>query len=219
MSKFESVVLALEAQERKYGHFRDRIALQLSDPDLALEGIHCVHSTKSRRKTKDSIVGKCERKGEKGTLVTPDNCFDEIEDFYGLRVLHLHFDQIVKIHEMIINLSKKGEWTLGEPPKAYTWDREAEVLFGELGFDVQFKESFYTSVHYILRASDESPVRCEVQVRTLFEEVWGEIDHWTNYPAGSASDSVKEQLVVLSKLVATGSRLAVAIARSHRSKR
>jgi Region found in RelA / SpoT proteins len=54
-------------------------------------------------------------------------------------------------------------------------------------------------------------VGCEIQVRTLFEEVWGEIDHALNYPQPTTSLPCKEQLRVLAKLASTGTRLADAI--------
>jgi ppGpp synthetase/RelA/SpoT-type nucleotidyltranferase len=37
------------------------------------------------------------------------------------------------------------------------------------------------SVHYVL-AWGRNVKTCEIQVRTLSEEVWGEIDHSINYP-------------------------------------
>ena len=42
---------------------------------------------------------------------------------------------------------------------------------------------------------------CEIQVRTLFEEIWGEIDHTINYPHSTESIACKEQLKVLTKLI------------------
>ncbi len=58
-------------------------------------------------------------------------------------------------------------------------------------------------------------VCCEIQVRTLFEEIWGEIDHAINYPHSTESIACKEQLKVMTKLVSTGTRLADSIFRSH----
>jgi hypothetical protein len=40
----------------------------------------------------------------------------------------------------------------------------------------------YTSVHYIIGSGSQTPLTCEIQVRTLMEEVWGEVDHKINYP-------------------------------------
>ena len=79
------------------------------------------------------------------------------------------------------------------------------------------KESFYTSIHYVVRPRPDSEVRCEIQVRTLFEEIWAEIDHQLNYPAQTTSLACLEQLRVLARLVGAGSRLADAIYRTHRS--
>ena len=61
----------------------------------------------------------------------------------------------------------------------------------------------------------QNNIVCEIQVRTLFEEIWGEIDHTINYPKKTDSVACGEQLRVLAKLVSTGTRLADSIFRSH----
>ena len=33
----------------------------------------------------------------------------------------------------------------------------------------------YTSVHYVIGSASRTTVTCEIQVRTLMEEVWGEV--------------------------------------------
>lgn len=100
---------------------------------------------------------------------------------------------------------------LFEPPKAYTWDPEYSKLFDRLGVTPQLRESFYTSVHYVFKPRVDSDITCEVQVRTLFEEVWGEIDHTFNYPVTSDSRVIQEQLKVLARVVGAGTRLSDSI--------
>jgi ppGpp synthetase/RelA/SpoT-type nucleotidyltranferase len=112
-----------------------------------------------------------------------------------------------------------GDWVLAEKPKAYTWDPESRDFFSGLELEVLVKESFYTSVHYVVKPRVDSDLSCEIQVRTLFEEVWGEIDHQLNYPVESKSIACKEQLRVLARLVGAGSRLADAIFRIHESEK
>jgi ppGpp synthetase/RelA/SpoT-type nucleotidyltranferase len=56
---------------------------------------------------------------------------------------------------------------------------------------------------------------CEIQVRTLFEEIWGEVDHQINYPFPSKSIACREQIKVLSKIVGAGSRLLDSLQRVH----
>ena len=101
-----------------------------------------------------------------------------------------------------------------EPPKAYTWDPEAQGFFASMGLEVQVKDSFYTSVHYLVRPRADSPHCCEIQVRTLFEEIWGEVDHTLNYPNPTDNVACREQLRVLTKVVGAGSRLVDAIFRT-----
>ncbi|MGH8593991.1 MAG: hypothetical protein ACREV3_09075 [Gammaproteobacteria bacterium] len=43
------------------------------------------------------------------------------------------------------------DWYLPEAPQAYTWDPESKKFFEDAGVSVQVKESFYTSVHYLVR--------------------------------------------------------------------
>ena len=61
----------------------------------------------------------------------------------------------------------------------------------------------------------KSDVTCEIQVRTLFEEIWGEIDYTINYPHATNSIACKEQIRVLAKLVSAGTRLADSIFRTY----
>lgn len=211
---FEDVIQALERNERAYEYFCKRIVSLLeANPDLEIGGLNCVHSVKYRKKSKNSIKDKCKRKNDRSIIVDPENCFDQIEDYYGVRLLHIHLDQIREIHKFLTEKADKGEFCFGEPPKAYTWDPEFESILRELGFQVEFKDSYYTSVHYIIKASNDSPIRCELQVRTLFEETWGELDHWMNYPQKTSNMALREQLLVLSRVVTAGSRLAVSIHR------
>jgi len=66
------------------------------------------------------------------------------------------------------------DWALLEDPKAFTWEPESEEFYAELGIETEIKDSYYTSVHYLVKPNnDKSAVSCEIQVRTLFEEIWG----------------------------------------------
>lgn len=176
-----------------------------------------IHSVKTRFKDPDHLTDKLNRKLKNGITVTKDNLFKEITDLIGVRVLHLYLDQFEKIHNAIMKQVDDGEWCFHEPPKAYTWDPESEIIFNKLAIKTERKDSFYTSVHYVIKPNNkENTICCEIQVRTLFEEIWGEIDHSINYPYPTHSIACKEQIRVLSKLVSTGTRLADSIFRSYK---
>lgn len=188
-----------------------------SNPELNTGVPTVIHSIKSRLKDEDHLSEKILRKRKNGTVVTKENIFKEINDLAGIRILHLYQDQFIAIHKFINGKIKSKSWRLLEKPIAYTWDPESVEFYKKFGIKTSIKPSFYTSVHYLIApANDENGICCEVQIRTLFEEIWGEIDHSMNYPTPSDQLASIEQLRVLSKLVSTGSRLADSIFKVHR---
>ncbi len=184
-------------------------------PELIQPPLPVLHSVKLRLKEAEHLRGKLGRKWDSKDPITADNIFERITDLAGVRLLHLHTAQIPIIHRVIMQRVNNGDWVLNEQPVAYSWDPETIVFFSDLGIRPEIKASYYTSVHYTIRPRAGSPVCCEVQVRTLFEEVWGEIDHRINYPQATSSLACREQLKVLAKLVSTGTRLADSIFRTH----
>lgn len=175
-----------------------------------------IHSIKSRFKDPGHLESKLIRKKEKGKIINKDNLFTEITDFIGVRILHLYQDQFIDIHNAIQEKIDNGDWLYVEPPKAMTWDPESVEFFTKHNIEIEVRDTFYTSIHYLIKPNNPTAVVCcEIQVRTLFEEIWGEIDHTINYPTSTESIACKEQLRVLSKLVSTGTRLADSIFRSH----
>jgi len=173
-----------------------------------------IHSIKFRIKDKEHLKEKLERKWTSYEGITSKNFTDKITDLGGVRVFHLYPDQFTHIHEKIMKQIAQKNWALFESPKAYTWDPELNSSFEKLDIEVSFNERYYTSVHYVVKPHSTSPYTCEIQVRTLFEEIWGEIDHSINYPSPTVNIAQKEQLKVLAKLVVTGTTLANSIFRS-----
>ena len=187
-----------------------------------------VHSIRHRIKDIDHLLEKIERKNsedlqlplaEQRGPITEHNIFTRVTDLAGVRVLHLHISQFEYIHRALTAKISDGEFTLVEPPKAYTWDHESGLYFTGLGIQRELKESYYTSIHYVLRPNSRSSATCEVQVRTLLEEVWGEVDHTMNYPTPTADLHCREQIRILARLVGAGTHLADSIMRRYANNR
>ena len=189
-----------------------------SHPKLNCGPTAVVHSVKSRIKDKGHLKEKIIRKQAGDDPITAENLFTRVTDLAGVRVLHLYQEQAHAIHTSILEkVNTQRDWVFDEPPKAYTWDPEAQDFFAQMGLEVHVKDSFYTSVHYLVRPRKDSPHCCEIQVRTLFEEIWGEVDHALNYPNPTDNVACREQLRVLTKVVGAGSRLVDAIFRTAAS--
>jgi ppGpp synthetase/RelA/SpoT-type nucleotidyltranferase len=185
------------------------------EPELNNYGSPIIYTVKNRLKDIEHLKDKIERKWDDSDPVTPENIFEKVTDLAGVRVLHLYQDQFPKIHDLIQRQVIAGEWFLRESPIAYSWDPESSNYFKGYGLTPKIKDSYYTSIHYLIKPKSDSSICCEIQVRTLFEEIWGEIDHTINYPYPTEKIACKEQLRVLSKLVSTGTRLADSIFRTH----
>jgi putative GTP pyrophosphokinase len=67
-------------------------------------------------------------------------------------------------------------------------------------------------VHYVLKPNRKAT--SELQVRTLLEEVWGEVDHELNYPHESTILACREQLAALARATWSCNRLIDAIYRT-----
>lgn len=187
-------------------------------PGFVVNDKSVIHSIKSRRKDSEHLRDKLQRKIKSGRNITIDNFRNEVTDLIGVRILYLYQDQFEIIHnEIMRQIDDRKEWKFMEDPKAYTWDPEIAKTYDNLGIGREIKETFYTSVHYVIRPynNDSPPICCEIQVRTLFEEIWGEIDHTINYPHKTNSIACREQLKVLAKLISSGTRLSDSIFRSY----
>lgn len=184
-------------------------------PVLNSKSSPIIHSIKSRFKDPDHLKEKILKKFSGANQIDKNNLFEKINDLIGVRILHLYHDQFPTIHSEIIKKIESGDWKFVESPKAFTWDPESEKQYIRLKIKTEIRDTFYTSVHYVIKPNNNNPVCCEIQVRTLFEEIWGEIDHTINYPQPTTEIACSEQLRVLSKLVSTGTRLADSIFRTH----
>lgn len=188
--------------------FMEGVLHYLGDhPELRESGREIIHSYKSRLKDREHLRAKLLRKQEKGEQISPEKFFEAITDLAGVRIIHLFQEHFKQIDDVIRQKVNAGDWILGERATAYTWDPEAAEFFGKFDLNVKQKPTAYTSVHYLIRPRLDSPLCCEVQVRTLFEEIWGEVDHQINYPIPTDNLACREQIKVLSKIVSAGSRL------------
>lgn len=184
-------------------------------PDISTGSFAVVHSIRSRMKDEDHLRDKLIRKLANGAQIVAQDLLSQVTDLAGVRVLHLYQTQFDRIHRVITDQIARGDWSLRETPVAYTWDPESTEFFEQLGLRTELKLSHYTSIHYVVKPRLDSSLSCEIQVRTLFEEAWGEIDHQINYPQQSDVATCREQLKVLAKLVGASTRLADSIFRSH----
>jgi ppGpp synthetase/RelA/SpoT-type nucleotidyltranferase len=198
--------------------FIERFHKTLLDTISTAEALRpLVHSFRARLKDRDHLEDKLVRKlhesQKKGRKfqISEKNLLTKINDLAGIRILHLHTAQIEDIDKHLKLILGEFEYQIVEGPDARTWDDEYRKFFSDLGFATTSSESMYTSVHYVIGSSSKLKMTCELQVRTLMEEVWGEVDHALNYPHKSESVACREQIRALARATSTSTRLVDAI--------
>nr|WP_031942572.1 GTP pyrophosphokinase [Paracoccus marcusii]AGL12897.1 GTP pyrophosphokinase [Paracoccus marcusii] len=168
-----------------------------------IQKINGVHSVRWRIKSPEHLIAKICRKKEKGVEKYNDidvsNYRDKITDIIGVRALHLIKSEFIDIHASIMET-----WDIGELPVAYVRkgdQQDLRDLYEKLGLSVEDHEDGYRSIHYIILTSfTKKPIKCELQVRTIFEEGWSEIDHKLRYPEFISDPLVVEFINIFNRL-------------------
>ena len=115
-----------------------------------------IHSSKRREKDPDHLRDKLQRKARqaettgKRLTITEKNLFKRVGDLAGVRLMHIHTDQLAHIHPAIIRVLDFHKYKLRERPLVYIWDLERKAFLNELGLNVQIRPKMYTSVHYVV---------------------------------------------------------------------
>ncbi len=210
----DSLVEAYRRQKSQLEVFREQLLPALVGSTSLAQHIHSVRwRMKEPEHLREKLVRKVlEARGKGRPLeITPENLLRRINDLVGIRILHLYTRQIRHIDESLREVFAESKFELLEGPFARTWDDESRAFFKECGIKTRTSPSMYTSVHYVISSASRTKMTAEIQVRTLMEEVWGEVDHSINYPSQSGSLACREQLKVLARVTSGATRLVDSI--------
>ena len=128
--------------------------------DTCREAGLLVAAIESRVKAYDSLAGKLELKGQKYKSLA------DITDILGLRVITFYIDDVDKVASAVEKLFEIDWENTIDKRKIHEIDS-----FG------------YLSLHYICSVPG-FPYRFEIQMRTLLQHAWANMDHDTGYKSG-----------------------------------
>lgn len=167
---------------------------------LDSECVQC-HSITSRAKTVDSFAAKAGKEG----YVQPEK---QIKDMAGIRLIAYVDSEARRIAELVESLF--------DIDPEHSGDTSVRLGVDKLG---------YRATHYVARFSKD---RCrlpeykrfeglefEIQVRTILQHAWAEIEHDRNYKfAGVLPDDIQRRFAILSGVLEMADREFDAIASS-----
>lgn len=169
-----------------------------------------IHSVKSRVKEPERLIEKIIRKtsGRKEKYGSEfqfsiENYKEEINDLIGVRAIHIFKEDWEDIHNFIYSTWKVIEIT------ANVREGDDTKRFEELNIQIQSRKSGYRSVHYLIEFFPTSQkVIAEIQVRTIFEEGYGEIDHQLRYSHKEIPEVLALNLLLFNRIAGSSDEMA-----------
>lgn len=189
------------------------------------ENVSGLQSYRSRCKDSEHLVEKIIRKKNENFLkyryINKDNYWKFITDLVGVRGLLLYREDWVEFHkyitEEIANDPERyvDNWLkdyvacddvfMAEAPKVHIRSGDfSDIYVNWIPLDCILDRKHYRSIHYIVNYKG---VYIEIQIRTLFEEGWGEIDHDILYPRKLDNPMLMEYSELLNRLSGMGDEM------------
>ncbi|HVI44603.1 MAG TPA: hypothetical protein VM802_07030 [Chitinophaga sp.] len=168
-----------------------------------------IHSVRYRVKDSEHLIEKVIRKRLEAPdrIIGLDNYKEEMDDLLGFRVLHMMKEDWLPVHKYILK-----EYDLKGTPVANHRAGDDESILIEYknnGCDTKIHKAGYRSVHYTIKLKPgKDPVYAEVQVRTIFEEGWAEIDHNVRYPYNTDNPILENYLKLFNRVTGIADEMA-----------
>jgi putative GTP pyrophosphokinase len=223
LEEIETLVQFYLSHQALYRRFVRALHVQISDaidPENDYELSRLVHSVKYRLKDADHLRDKLVRKhfasvrNNSAFPYTTENLFSEIGDLAGYRILHLHTRQFERLNAHLMPILEEAHKVV-RGPTAKVWDQETKEYFESISVKTEDNKRMYSSVHYLVQPNSQTTLTIEIQVRTLADEIWGEIDHKINYPHPHELLACREQIRALARLTSSCSRLVDSVMATH----
>ena len=211
-----------DKREKDYCDAGKRLS-QTVFPNPKALGMHFIYW---RVKEPDHLIAKIIRKRKdnytKYKDIDENNYWKIVRDLIGFRGLMTFKDDWPQIHGRILSNfednrdlyipeddytkydRKRGQY-LAEPVRAHIRDGDNKELYMKyLGSENIISKQNYRSVHYVLKCDD---ICVELQLRTLFEEALGEMDHAVRYPEYATDIKLNRYAGLMNHLVGLADEL------------
>lgn len=174
----------------------------------AIQSIPCVHSVRWRTKDLKHLIRKIVRKRadkvEKYLSINNQNYQEVVNDLIGVRAIHLFKDDLIEIDQEV-----RLKWEIRETPTIYIRAGDQNCPSIEQPHEQKVHKDGYRSAHYVIESKPtKETVIAELQVRTIFEEGWSEIDHSLRYPDHSDDRDLQSVLTLFNRIAGSADEIA-----------
>lgn len=170
-----------------------------------------LYSTKWRIKRPGSVFLKMRRKGKN---------LDDIFDYGGMRALCLFEQDIPQVHKYLLSIFHINNYILKEIT-IFNWPEDeyeefniellrytTESFYKNMTHIHEKKMSGYKSIHYIINFNRSGTIYpLEIQLRTIFQDAWGELEHSLSYKQGNIHPHIRECFSILANDIESADNL------------
>lgn len=203
----EKLELKIRREYAKASERTDKLCLWIKSvlEEIRLYG-DFVHDFQIRQKTIDSLLRKIE---DKDDIRSFEDIKKNVHDLVGARLIVYMPNRIKNMHQQILDSAKMNVIQV----RIHYYDQDGfESLITSISTDVksrniifekQQNESGYFGVHYIIKPRQEklSLEKFELQLRTLMNHAWSEVQHKAIYKGTGGTETAKAKFAELSGFV------------------
>ena len=199
----DNFLISFFKKKEKYKKLAEYIVRLISDdPSAPKESIHTIlfrikdESRLIEKIDQENISSECDK-----NPITHKNFHQRIGDIIGIRIICLRLSDILKVEAYLEFLVEEKILKFIQEPD-YKRSFVLPIDPGEVApQDINLQYSGYSSIHYQVKLDDNSDasqefknIQIELQLRTILEEAWGEIDHKYRYAYSRIGDTLPEHI-------------------------
>ena len=178
------------------------VRLIRDDPSAPKESIHTILY---RIKDESRLIEKIDQENMNSEFdmkpITHKNFHERIGDIIGIRIICLRLSDIVKVEAYLKFLVEENLLKFIQKPD-YKRSFVLPIGLGKVSpQNINLQYSGYSSIHYQIKLGENSDVsetfksiQIELQLRTILEEAWGEIDHKYRYSYSRIGETFPEHI-------------------------
>lgn len=199
----DNILISFFKKKEKYEKLAGYIVrLIRDDPSAPKESIHTIlYRIKDEARLIEKIDQENSNPAMGTTSITHRNFQERIEDIIGIRIICLRLSDIIKV-ESYLNLlvEEKILQLIQEPDHKRSFVLPIDP--GEAALqNHNLQYSGYSSIHYQVKLDENSDaseefkkIQVELQLRTILEEAWGEIDHKYRYAYSRIGETIPDHI-------------------------
>lgn len=199
----DTFLIAFFKKKEKYKKIAEYIVRFIrDDPSAPQESIHTILY---RIKDESRLIEKIDQENISSESdlgpITPKNFHERIVDIIGIRIICLRLSDIIKVEAYVKFLVEEKMLNFIREPdykRSFVLPIDTGVTVPQ---DINLQYSGYSSIHYQVELGENSDAReefkriqIELQLRTILEEAWGEIDHKYRYAYSRIGDTLPEHI-------------------------